>query len=83
MLSLRTTSPRRQAEIEVKGRFADDVALERAAAWARETLTAAGHDPSTTTVRGIKALREADRTLSLVAARYLADLAASTSRRGA
>lgn len=68
--------PAQEAEIEVKGLFADDASLERGAAWAISVIQDADLDPHDQPVRSIKALREADPRLSLGAARFLMDLAA-------
>lgn len=69
-------NPAQDAELQVRGIFADDASLERGAAWAISVLQDAGLDPHDQPVRAIKALRTADRRLSLVAGRYLVDLAA-------
>ncbi|MDO5661188.1 MAG: hypothetical protein Q4G40_00705 [Brachybacterium sp.] len=64
----------RDAERELKGLFAPDAVLQDAVAWGRGVLVQAGVDPAAVTVHSIAALRRADRRLSLVAARRLADL---------
>lgn len=67
--------PAQDAEIQVRGLFADDAALERGTAWAISVLQDEDVDPHDQPVRAIKALRGADRRVSLVAARFLMDLA--------
>lgn len=68
--------PAQDAETEIRGLFADDSALERGAAWAISVLQDADIDPHDQPVRAVKAIRDADRRLSLIAARRLMDLAA-------
>lgn len=68
--------PAGRAEREVRGLFADDDALDRAVAWAREILAVRGLDPSAQQLRSLRELRRADRRLSLVAARFLVEAAA-------
>ncbi len=65
-----------EADMQVRGIFADDASLERGAAWAISILQDADIDPHDQPVRAIKALRSADRRISLLAGRYLVDLAA-------
>lgn len=72
MLS-RQVDPTVRAEREVRGLFADEGALERGVAWARAVLEEAELDASMQQLRALRALRRADRRLSLVAARYLVD----------
>ncbi|GAB2544838.1 hypothetical protein [Brachybacterium huguangmaarense] len=67
--------PAQEAEMQVRGIFADDASLERGAAWAISVLQDEDIDPHDQPVRAIKALRTADKRLSLIAARYLMDLA--------
>lgn len=66
--------PAGRARREVLGLFADDGAPRRATTWAREVLEAAAVDPSGQQLRALRALRRADRRLSLSAARYLLTL---------
>lgn len=68
-------NPARDAELQVRGIFADDSALERGAAWAISVLQDADIDPRAQPVRAIKALRLADRRISLAAGRLLVELA--------
>ena len=49
--------------------------------WARDVLMERGIDPSAHPVRALRALRRADRRLSLVSARYLADATAGRPQR--
>ncbi|MFC0293558.1 hypothetical protein [Brachybacterium muris] len=49
--------------------------------WARGVLMERGIDPSAHPVRALRALRKADRRLSLGSARYLADAAAGRPQR--
>lgn len=63
--------PSARAEREVRGLFADDGALDRAVDWARTVLAEAGIDPVAQQLRAMRALRRAERRLSLVGARYL------------
>lgn len=76
--------PTARAEREVRGLFADDDALDRGVSWAREVLADAGIDPETQQLQAIRALRRAERGLSLVGARYLVSAAAGhpPRRRG-
>lgn len=68
--------PLQRAEQEVRGLFAEDSALQDGIDWARGVLSAAGIDPASQQLRAIRALRESDKRLSLIAARYLVDSAA-------
>ena len=67
--------PLGRARWEVLGLFADDDAARRATTWAREVLESASVDPSGQQLRALRALRRADRRLSLPAARYLLTMA--------
>lgn len=60
-----------RARREVRGLFADEGATDRAISWAREVLARDGIDASAQQLRAIRALRRAERGLSLVGARYL------------
>lgn len=68
--------PAQEAELQVRGIFADDASLERGTAWAISVLQDADIDPHDQPVRAIKALRDADRRIGLAAGRFLVDLAA-------
>lgn len=70
MIGNQTDQPGR-ARREVRGLFADDGAMDRAISWARDVLDRAGVDPSAQQLRAIRALRRAERGLSLSGARYL------------
>lgn len=70
--------PVARARWEVLGLFADDGAAQRATAWARGVLENASVDPAAQQLRALRALRRADRRLSLSAARYLLSLARGT-----
>lgn len=56
---------------EVRGLFADAGAMDRATSWARDVLERAGIDASAQQLRAIRALRRAERGLSLSGSRYL------------
>ena len=71
-----------RARREVLGLFADDGAEERATRWAREVLETAAIDPAAQQLRALRALRRADRRLSLPATRYLLTLARGESDDG-
>ena len=72
----------KEAELQVRGLFADDGAVERGVAWAREVLDECSLDPASQPLEGIRALRRADRRLSLIAARYLVDAVVDAAQRG-
>lgn len=74
--------PLGRARWEVLGLFADDDAARRATTWAREVLESASVDPSGQQLRALRALRRADRRLSLPAARYLLTMARGSGERG-
>ena len=76
MVLMRRSNINADAAREIKGLFADDSALDAGREWAVQTLEAAGLDPRREPIKGIHALRKANRRLSLVAARYLVDRAA-------
>lgn len=75
------TDPVARAEQEIKSLFAGDEMIAAAVDWARGVLMERGIDPSAHPVRALRALRRADRRLSLVSARYLADAAAGRPSR--
>jgi hypothetical protein len=64
---------RAEAELTVKGLFADETALHTADLWARSVLEDHDVDPASQPVLAIRTLRGADRRLTLVAGRYLVD----------
>ncbi|EYT48550.1 hypothetical protein M3C58_11995 [Brachybacterium muris] len=75
------TNPVGRAEQEIKSLFAGDDVIAGAVDWARGVLMERGIDPSAHPVRALRALRKADRRLSLGSARYLADAAAGRPQR--
>lgn len=75
------TDPAIRAEQQIKSLFAGDEVIAGAVNWAHGVLTERGIDPAENPVRALRALRRADRRLSLVSARYLADAAAGRRRR--
>lgn len=73
-------SPGREAETIVKGLFADDKALDRADDWTRGVLEKDAIDPASQGLQAVRALRRADKRLSLPAAKLLLDRANGTAR---
>ncbi|MCL6423482.1 hypothetical protein Bequi_08785 [Brachybacterium sp. JHP9] len=63
----------REGETLLKGLHADETALEAAEEWGRGVLARSGLDARTQSVQAIRALRSADRRLSLIAAKVLVD----------
>ncbi|UQN30968.1 hypothetical protein [Brachybacterium kimchii] len=61
----------RDAGLVVMGVFADDGALERARAWARDVLARRRLDAERSPLRASRALRAEDPRLTLAAARWL------------
>lgn len=66
-------STRDEAQILLKGLFADDEALQRADAWAQDVLQQAGIDPASQKMRAIARLRRAEPRMSLATAVLLLD----------
>lgn len=74
--------PAHEAQMQVRALFADEAALERGRAWAISVLQDADIDPVDQPVRAIRALRNADRRISLIAGRFLVDLASGREEDG-
>lgn len=65
-------NPAARAERQLTAVYAQDGGIDGAVAWARRTLEAERRDPAKRPLQSARALRRADRRLSMVSARYLA-----------
>lgn len=75
-------NPSARAERQLAAVYAQDGGIDGAVAWARRTLEAARRDPSKRPLQSARALRRADRRLSLVSARYLVNAVSGRSDQG-
>lgn len=76
------TNPAARAERQLSALYAQDGGVDDAIAWARRTLEAETRDPVKRPLQSARALRRADRRLSIVSARYLVNAVSGQHDQG-
>lgn len=75
-------NPAARAERQLSAVYAQDGGIEAAVDWARRTLEADRRDPAKRPLQSARALRRADRRLSMVSVRYLVNAVSGRPDQG-